>query len=166
MAMMSVQMAAVDLPIFLARVLSPSFVLLVGLSLFFARPTPPSSPSEITHVVVANSVPRRAVILSLLSLAALSYFLDGLAFVVFAILDHDWPNHTGIPINTITGLIAFSGLAALGTWKDIHGVHVWLFRRLKLAIALSLAADISLTLFLALNLRNSHPCKLGVIGVC
>ena len=152
-------MAAVDLPIFLARILSPSFVLLIGLTLFFAKPTLPVTPSEITPVVVANSVPRRAVILSFLSLAALSYFLDGLAFVVFAILDHDWPNHTGIPINTISGVIAFSGLAALGTWKDIHGVHVWLFRRIKLAIALSLAADISLTVFIALNLHGSDPCK-------
>ena len=159
MAMMSLQMAAVDLPIFLARILSPSFVLLVGLSLFFAKPTPPSSPSEITPVIVANSVPRRAVILSLLSLAALSYLLDGLAFVLFAILDHNWPNHTGIPINTITGLIAFSGLAALGTWKDIHGVHVWLFRRVMLGVALSLSADISLTLFLTLNLYDGDPCK-------
>ena len=157
--MMSLQMAVVDLPIYLARILSPSFVLLVTLTLFFVKPTPPGSPSEITPVVVANIVPRRAVILSLLSLAALSYLLDGLAFVVFAILDHDWPNHTGIPINTITGLIAFSGLAALGTWKDIHGVHVWQFRRIKFAIALSLAADISLAAFLVFHLRDGGPCK-------
>jgi ABC-type transport system involved in Fe-S cluster assembly fused permease/ATPase subunit len=163
MAMMSLQVDAVDIPIFLARVLSPSFVLLIGLTLFFAKPTPPRSPSEITPVVVANPVPRRAVILSLLSLAALSYFLDGLAFVVFAILDHDWPKHTGIPINTITGLIAFSGLAALGTWKDIHGLHVWLFRRIKIAVAFSLAADISLTLFLASSLRDGNPSHVFTI---
>lgn len=162
MAVAVSQMAAVQLPIFLARVFSPSFVLLAVLTLFFTNPRPLRLPAEITPVVVANSIPRRAVILSLLSLVALSYLLDGLAFVVFAVLDHDWPGQTGIPMNTITGLIAFSGLAALGTWKDIHGVDVWLLRRIKFAVLLSLALDIALSIFLASRLREKDPCKFNI----
>ncbi len=159
MAVVVSQMAAVQLPIFLARILSPSFVLLAGLTLFFTKPRPLRLQSEITPVVVASSIPRRAVILLLLTLVAFSYLFDGLAFVVFAVLDHDWPRQTGIPINTITGLIAFSGLAALGTWKDIHGVDVWLLRRIKFAVLLSLALDISLSTLLASRLREKDPCK-------
>ncbi len=153
------QMAQVDLPIFVFRILSPSLVLLIALTLFFTKPQPVRPPSEITPIVVANVIPRRAVILAHLSLVALSYLLDGLAFVVFAIVDHDWPRQTGIPINTITGLIAFSGIAALGTWKDVHGVDVWLLKRVKLAVALSLVVDITLTVFLSLSLRGEDACE-------
>lgn len=155
---MVLQMAQVDPSVFVVRVLSPSLVLLTGLTLFFVKPRL-APPSEITPIVVANVVPRRAVILVHLSLIALSYLLDGLAFVVFAVIDHDWPRQTGIPVNTITGLIAFSGIAALGAWKDVHGVDVWLLKRLKLAVALSLVLDITLTVFLSLSLRNEDLCE-------
>jgi ATP-binding cassette subfamily B (MDR/TAP) protein 6 len=105
-------------------------------------------------------VPRRALILTLLSLVASTYLLDGLFFVVYAVLDNDWPRHSGIPINTVTGLVAFSGLAALGAWKEIHGVEVWLLRRVKVAIAAGLALDISLAVMLALHIRQGPSCEL------
>lgn len=142
------------LPTFVARVLSPSIVLLSALSLLTLRPHPPTAPSPITPVVVATAVPRRALILALLSLVALTYLLDGLSFVVFAVIDHEWPRHSGIPINTVTGLIAFAGLAALGTWKDIHGVQVWLLKRIKIATAAALALDLTLSFFLTAHLRQ------------
>jgi len=151
---MDLQMAVHALPTFIARVLSPSFVLLVALSLLFTRPQTPRSPSPITPVVVASTVPRRAVILVLLSLVGLSYLLDGLAFVVFAVVDHEWPRHSGIPTNTVTGVIAFLGLAALGAWKDIQGVEIWGLKRLKVAVTAALALDITLTVLLALGLRK------------
>ncbi|PPQ89526.1 hypothetical protein CVT25_012198 [Psilocybe cyanescens] len=141
-------------PIFVARVLSPTIVFLSAFTLFSAHLQPPNSPSPITPVVVATTLPRRALILTLLSLISLTYFLDGISFVVFAVLDHHWPSHSGIPINTITGVIAFSGLAALGTWKDVHGVDVWSLKRVKVAVAGSLALDLSLAVLLTLHLRQ------------
>lgn len=156
------EMSSEILPIFVTRFISPSLVLLSTLSLFFTSP-PPRATSEITQVVVASPVPRRAAILSLLSLAALSYFLDGAAFVAFAILDHDWPRHSGIPINTIAGVVAFSGLAALGSWKDIHGVQVWLLKRIRVAIVASVALDITLAVLLGLRLRNGDPGKASIL---
>ncbi|KAH9485276.1 ATP-binding cassette sub-family B member 6, mitochondrial [Psilocybe cubensis] len=141
-------------PTFVARVLSPSIVFLSAFTLFSAHLQPPNSPSPITPVVVATAVPRRALILTLLSLIAFTYFLDGIAFVTFAVLDHHWPSRSGIPINTITGVIAFSGLAALGTWKDVHGIDVWSLKRVKVAVAASLALDLSLTVLLTLHLRQ------------
>jgi hypothetical protein len=137
-----------DLPILVLRILSPSLVLLSTLSILPSQPLPPSSHPDITSVVVATRVPRRAVILATLSLSALSYFLDGITFVVYAVLHKHWPHNTGIDINAITGLLAFAGLAALGSWKDIHGVQVWSMTRLKLAIFVSLGLDIALTVLL------------------
>lgn len=147
------------LPTFVARVLSPSIVLLSVLSLLALRPNPPTAPSPITPVVVATPVPRRALILTLLSLIALTYLVDGLSFVVFAVIDHQWPRHSGIPINTVTGLVAFAGLAALGTWKDIHGVQVWLLTRIKLAAAAAFALDLTLSFFLTIHLRQGGNRK-------
>lgn len=137
------QVLSFHLPILVLRILSPSLVLLATLSILPSQPLPPSHP-DITSVVVATRVPRRAVILATLSLSALTYFLDGITFVVYAVLDKVWPHNTGIDVNAITGLVAFAGLAALGSWKDIHGVDVWSMTRLKLAILVSLGLDIAL----------------------
>ena len=158
--MIVLKVALLMLPTFVARVLSPSIVLLTTFSLFFSHPQTFRSSSPITPVVVANDVPRRALILTLLSLVALTYLLDGLFFVVYAVLDNDWPRHSGIPINTVTGLVAFSGLAALGAWKEVQGVEVWLLRRVKVAIAAGLALDISLAVMLALHIRHGPSCEL------
>ncbi len=143
-----------DLPILVLRILSPSLVLLATLSILPSQPLPPSSHPDITSVVVATRVPRRAVILATLSLSALTYFLDGITFVVYAVLHKHWPYNTGIDISAITGLLAFAGLAALGSWKDIHGVQVWSMTRLKLAILVSLGLDIALAVLLGRALVN------------
>ncbi|KAF9047308.1 hypothetical protein BJ165DRAFT_1085878 [Panaeolus papilionaceus] len=139
---------------FVARVLSPSIVLISAFSLLFARPQPPSQPSPITPVVIATHVPRRALILASLSLIGFTYLFDGLTFIIFALIDHEWPRCTGIPLNTLLGVVAFTGLAALGSWKDIRGVQVWLMKRVKTAIAASFALDLSLAIVLSLHLRN------------
>jgi len=154
--MMLMDLATPLVPTFVARVLSPIIVLVTTLSLFFVHSTLPSSPSPITPVVVATAVPRRALLLALLTTIALTYLADGLSFVVFAVIDHDWPRHSGIPVNTVTGVVAFSGLAALGTWKDIHGVTVWLMRRIKVAVTATLALDLTLVVLLALHLRQGE----------
>lgn len=142
------------LPVFILRVISPALVLVATISLLSLRPPSPRSPSPITSVVVANVVPRRASILSLLSLVSASYFLDGAAFVIFAVLDKFWPRHTGIEINTVAGVAAFAGLAALGSWKDVNGVSVWTLRRIRLVVTLALLLDIALVVLLGLKIRD------------
>ncbi|CCL98348.1 uncharacterized protein FIBRA_00343 [Fibroporia radiculosa] len=130
-------------PLFVLRIVSPALVLLSSLSVIFTRPAPPQSPSPITSVVVASRAPRRALILSLLSLSALTFLLDGLTFVVYTVFRESWPKLTGIEINAVLGLAAYAGLAALGAWKDVQGVDVWSLRRLKTTFTVALALDIA-----------------------
>jgi hypothetical protein len=143
MTMFATATVAINIPLFVLRILSPSLVLLATISLITIRPLPPPSPSPITSVVVASRIPRRAVILSCLSFSSFTYLLDGLAFVLYAVINKYWPQHTGIDINSLIGLVAFSGLAALGSWKDVNGVDVWSLNRLKIAIFLSLVLDLA-----------------------
>ena len=99
-------------PLFVLYVTSPSVVLLATLSLLFARPAPPSaqSPSPITSVVVATRTHRRALIYAFLSLAGLTYLLDGLSFVIEAVIRKEWPQWAGFDAHAIIGLVAFSGV--------------------------------------------------------
>ncbi len=142
-------------PLFVLRVLAPFLVLLAALSTVFSRPAPPQSPSPITSVVVATRAPRRAVILSLLSLSALTFLLDGLTFVVLTVISKKWPEWTGIEIGAVEGLVAFAGLAAVGAWKDVQGVEVWLFRRISFAITWSLLFDIAQVVLLGLAIKSA-----------
>ncbi|KAI0785526.1 hypothetical protein C8Q75DRAFT_794509 [Abortiporus biennis] len=145
------------IPLFILRVLSPALVLISTLSIIPARPAPPQSPSPITSVVVATRTPRRAVILSLLSLSALTFFLDGFAFIFNAVFRKTWPHFTAIELNSVEGVAAFTGLAALGAWKDIHGVDVWNLKRVKYAIGAALGLDVALTVLLALTIESPPP---------
>lgn len=156
----SAALAAIPLALFVVRILSPALVFLSTLSLVASRP--PSvlqSPSSITSVVVATRVPRRALILAFLSLTGLTYLSDGLTFVVYAVLHKTWPHHTGIEINAVIGLAAFSGLAALGALKDVQGVEVWSFKRVKAVIASALIFDLSIVGLLVASLYLSTHCK-------
>ncbi|KAI1791257.1 hypothetical protein LXA43DRAFT_1011840 [Ganoderma leucocontextum] len=138
-------------PLFILRVLSPSIVFLATLSLVAARPPAPTpSPSPITSVVVASRTHRRALIYAFLSLTGLTFLLDGLAFVVTAVVRKDWPAFTGLDVNAVVGLAAFTGLAALGAWKEVRGVDVWSLKRLKVSVFSALALDIAQVVLLAL----------------
>lgn len=148
-----------DSEIIIIRVISPSLVLLSTLSLLFTHPPSPSPPSPITSVVVASPVPRRPFILSLLCISALSYLLDGLTLVLYAVLHKSWPHNSAIEFNAVIGLIAFGGLAALGSWKDIQGVDVWLLKRIKAVIAAALALDVSLAILFAISIQALPNCK-------
>ncbi|KAJ7209547.1 mitochondrial half-size ABC transporter [Mycena pura] len=138
---------------FVLRVLAPALVCLATLSILPATPSPPPSPSAITRVVVPSVIPRRALILSLISLSAFTFLLDGLIFVAFAVIDKSWPQNTGIEYNAVLGLVAFAGLAALGAWKDIRGVDVWSMKRIKFTVAISSALDLALVVLLAKTIR-------------
>ncbi|KAL6308193.1 hypothetical protein BKA93DRAFT_726289 [Sparassis latifolia] len=140
--------------LFILRVVSPALVLLSTLSVLFTKPPAPQTPSPITSVIVATRAPRRALILLLLSLTALTFLLDGLTFVVYAVLQKTWPEHTGIEINAVLGLTAFAGLAAIGAWKDIQGVDVWSLKRLKAGVAAALALDIVQVVLLGLSVAK------------
>jgi ATP-binding cassette subfamily B (MDR/TAP) protein 6 len=86
--------------------------------------------------------------LSCLSFSSFIYLFDGLAFVIYAVINKYWPQHTGIEINALVGLVAFAGLAALGSWKEVNGVDVWLLKRVKISVFLSLGLDAAqLTLY-------------------
>lgn len=148
-----------ELALFIIRILSPTIVFLSTLSLFFTRPPAPSSPSPITSVVVATRIPRRALVLSLLTLVSLTFLLDGLSFVVDAVIKKLWPQNTDIEVNAIVGIIAFSGLAAIGTWKDVHGVQVWFLKRVKVVIALALLLDIAHVVILGLVTSFNKECE-------
>ncbi|KAJ7782869.1 mitochondrial half-size ABC transporter [Mycena metata] len=141
------------LAFFVLRVLSPALVCLATLSLIPATPSPPPPPSAITRVVVPTVIPRRALILSLLSLVALTFLLDGLIFVVYAVIDKTWPHNTGIEYNALLGLVGFAGLAALGAWEDIRGVNVWTMKRVQFAIAAASAIDLVLVVLIANGVR-------------
>ncbi|KAI0915776.1 hypothetical protein AcW1_003720 [Taiwanofungus camphoratus] len=151
---MNIASSAATSPLFVLRVISPALVLLTTLSVAFTHPAPQQSPSPITPVVVATRTPRRALILVLLSLSALTFFLDGITFVVYAILRRTWPEYTGIEINAILGVAAFAGLAALGAWKDIQGVDVWSLKRLKACFTAALALDLAQVVMLGLSLKS------------
>ncbi|KAJ6497879.1 mitochondrial half-size ABC transporter [Mycena sanguinolenta] len=156
----STTMAASRLVVEGLRVLSPALVCLSALSLFSATPPPPPSPSVITRVVVPTVVPRRALILCLLSLSALTFLLDGLIFVIYAVIDKTWPHHTGIEYNAILGLVAFAGMAALGAYQDIRGVDVWTKKHIQLAIALASAIDLALVVLIAKTARFNGASRL------
>ena len=133
--------SATDIALFILRVISPSIVLLTTVSLLTARPSPSLTPSPITPVTVATRIPRYGLILSCLTFSSLIYLVDGLTFVIYAVINKYWPQCTGIEINALIGLVAFSGLAALGTWKEVRGVDVWLLRRMRFSIFLSIVLD-------------------------
>lgn len=140
-------------PLFILRVLSPAFVLVTALSVIPTRPPAPQSPSPITPVVVATRTPRRALILALLSLVSLTFFLDGITVVIYAVLDKAW-HATGIEFGALEGVTAFAGLAILGAWKDLRGVDVWFMKRVKAGIALAFFLDIAQVALLILAVRS------------
>ncbi|KAJ4494046.1 hypothetical protein C8J55DRAFT_500474 [Lentinula edodes] len=153
-----------ELALLVLRVISPAFVFFSSLSLFFLRPLPPTSPSPITSVVISHRVPRRASIILFLTLCSLTYLGDGLTFIVYAIIQNNWPWYSGIEVNALLGVVSFSGLAALGTWKDLHGVPTWDLKRVSLSVALSLVLDIVLVILIGLSFRQAGlPSTLSIV---
>ncbi|KAJ7078899.1 hypothetical protein B0H15DRAFT_859656 [Mycena belliarum] len=146
------------------RLVEPAVVCLAALTLLCtpSTPPPPPSPSAITRVVVPTVVPRRSLILCLLSLSALTFLLDGLIFVVYAVIEKTWPQDTGIEYSAVLGVVAFAGLAVLGAWKDIRGADVWSMRRIKLAVATSSAIALALVVLIARSLRLDEGSRFPI----
>ncbi|KAG8213755.1 hypothetical protein J3R82DRAFT_10464 [Butyriboletus roseoflavus] len=155
--------------LFALRVSSPAVVFLATLSLIPSKPLSPPSPSPITPVVVQSRVPRKFLILSLLSLAALSFLVDGLAYVAFAVFNGVWTSGTGVELAALLGLIAYAALAALGAYKDINNIEIWSRKRIKSAIFVALALDITQVVLLALSVTTRDPrhvCDTSDLSTC
>lgn len=75
----------------------------------------------VTPVVVKRVSPRLTLILSLFSLVALTYFLDGLVFVLRSIIQREWegslPRWRGMEYYVIAGLAAAGGTAIRVAWE-------------------------------------------------
>jgi hypothetical protein len=57
-------------------------------------------------------------------------------------------------------------LAALGAWKDVHGVDVWSLKRVKHAVNLSLDVDIAIIVLIALDIKRQTEGELYTHGIC
>lgn len=154
-----------SLALFALRVSSPALALLATLSLVTLRPTHHAEPTDVTLVVVATRTPRRAAILTLLSLVALTFLLNGLDFVAFAVIDKKWPQRTGIEVNAVLGLLAFAGMAVVGAWKDIIGVNVWDRKRVKTGVFATLLVDIALATLSLIRIKKIGRVEEGPAGV-
>ncbi|KAH8119171.1 hypothetical protein DFH11DRAFT_1780939 [Phellopilus nigrolimitatus] len=174
-------MAAQDVlqALFAVRLAFPVALLATSLSLVAVKVTHTgASPSPITSVVVAVTTPRRSFILSILSLVALTYFLDGFALVLHSVLSKTWqgtPSHdwrraqwSGLDFEAVVGLLASGFLAVLGVWKESQGVAVWTKKRPKFWAVLALVGTIIEVVLIASSvefriykLRGPHPLVLS-----
>ncbi|KAG9081599.1 hypothetical protein FS749_007546 [Ceratobasidium sp. UAMH 11750] len=129
---------------------------LLAVSPLLKRPAPPSAEATngVVSVVRAVKVPRRQLILSLLSLAAFSAFLDGTVTVANAIFKHvvetELPPWRGIEFYAVALLVAFAGFALVGAYKDTHGASVWESKLLKTFVFVALVCDIAMAVLIPL----------------
>ena len=139
------------------RVVGPAILVLLAASLTFLRPSHDHDNLPIVSVIVSHKAPRRALILSFLFLTAVVYFLDGLLVVARAVLTGVWEGSSAhwrcIEIADVLGLVAFAGLAALGTWKDVNGVEVWTRSRVKVFAIFATVVDIAQIVLIALSVN-------------
>jgi hypothetical protein len=91
--------------------------------------------------------------------------VDGLIFVVYAVIDKTWPQQTGVEFNAVLGLVAFAGLAALGAYKDVNGVGVWSMKRIKFSVATASALDLALVVLIAKSSRLHGGCEFGPLTI-
>ncbi|KAH7338743.1 hypothetical protein B0J17DRAFT_658314 [Rhizoctonia solani] len=119
--------------------------------------------SEITAVVRAVQIPRRQLIVLLLSLAALTALLDGSVTVANATFKHvsetkisAWK---GVEFYSVALLIAFGGIAITAIAKEARGTPIWQSKLLKLFVFIALMFDTLLAIFIPLvvPIWKVHP---------
>lgn len=133
-------------PLFIFNIVSPSILLILVISTIFTRSTPSKSPpddEEVTPVLVPVLTPRRGLIITLLSLAAATYFADAALLIVRAILSGVWGDFGPATIaGYVIGVAAFFGLAIVGTWKETSGVDVWQSKRVRAFVAFAVVFEV------------------------
>ena len=157
--------------------LSPLFLLLLVVTTLGLRPKPPASPStaSITNIVVADVQPRRALILTILIFAALTYLLDTVLVIVISVVDHvrhgSTPQWRGIEVADAAGVLAFLSLAIVGSTKEKKGVNFWTRKRVKAFAFFALAFDIAHLVLLLLTIpifprkfKASFPFPFFILG--
>src|SRR3954468_14089320 len=77
-------------PINVIHYLNPILLVLPTLSLISGPPTPPPELPGIRAVVTKHVIPRCTLILSLISMLAASYLVDGLTFAINVVINHEW----------------------------------------------------------------------------
>lgn len=125
------------------RFFGPATLLLIVLSLSTLKPEKVvASPSPIVDITTRVTTPRRTLIFTILSIASLTYLLDGVVVVLRAVLWKTWEgwdkNWTGIEVSDVLGLVAFGLAIVLGVWKDAQGAPVWTSKRMKVFAAVGL----------------------------
>lgn len=129
---------------------STAILLLLSLSVAFVRPSSRNDKhdagvDEVTPILVARIEPRRALVFSLLSLIALTYFADGAVNVIRAVIAGAWANKGVVGlVSYVLGLAAFGLLAIFLSWKDVQGAGVggrvggaWGKTRVRVLVALA-----------------------------
>ncbi|KAG8907443.1 hypothetical protein FRB99_004238 [Tulasnella sp. 403] len=142
------------------RYAGPAILLLIVFSLWTLKPEK-AAPSPIVEITVPVRTPRRPFIVTLLSIAALTYLLDGTVVVLRAVLWKTWEGSdkkwTGIEVEDVVGLLAFGSLIVAGTWKDANGVPVWTSGRVKLFAVVAFLFEVAQVVLLALTVPLSLP---------
>ncbi|KAF9516641.1 hypothetical protein BS47DRAFT_1483796 [Hydnum rufescens UP504] len=150
-------------PVFLYDLASGVILLLLSFSVLFVRSTPPSKDAasdEVTPIVVSLITPRRSLIRTILSLAALTYAADASVAIVRVILSGTWGTPGPIAVAPfLVGLVAFGLLAIFLSWKDLRGVDVWQRRRVRLFAVLAVLFEFAHLIVVATagNLRDGRP---------
>ncbi|CAE7126377.1 unnamed protein product [Rhizoctonia solani] len=135
---------------------SAALLVLLLASPLLKGPSPPqyttNDRSEITTVVRAIKTPRRQLVVFLLTLAALSAFLDGSVTVGLAIFKDTFetklPAWKGIEFYSVALLVAFAGFAIIGAFKEARGVPIWQSKLLKLFVFVALAFDVVIAIII------------------
>lgn len=163
--------------LFAVRLAFSVVLLATSLSFLTAKnSTSPSSNSPITSVVVAVTTPRRSLILSILSLVALTYFLDGFGLVLHSVLSKHWQGTpsaghwwrsqwSGIEVEAVAGLLASGLLAIIGVWKESQGVPVWSMKRPKFWAATAIVGTV-VEVALIFSTVDFRARPIGAFRIC
>lgn len=152
------------------RVVVPIILLTISISLgSLKRPTARIElvENELSEETVIKS-PRRGPIVSSLVIVSMTYFSDGLCFLLQSVIGKTWTGlgglgddavHSsmiGLGFESVSGLIATGLLASVGLWKDLQGLPVWSLRRLKVWALVALVGTIGETILeLAMEINEA-----------
>lgn len=128
---------------------STGFLLLLSLTVAFARSINSDSDEhggldEVTPILVPHIRPRRALVFSLITIAAFTYAADAAVNIIRAILKATWsaPGPIGI-VSYLLGFLAFALFGIFLSWKDTHGAGVWQRKRVRLFVVLAVVIQVA-----------------------